>query len=508
MNIDSSLMKPIIETKYLTAENCWRYRAILRYFYLQYEKISYWFYKEEIFEVLKSNLYFSAYTIELCQQDLDTLVQWGNLVPMQDTSRVSTIEEFKNKQFRYQLSEYAVEIERLTIKLENIYIEGASLEPTLFERIRDAVLKIGQMIDAEPKTVGAWWKDLHTDFKRLNQNYQDYVRSFYSRKAEELMKSREFVVYKDNLVEYLRDFVKGLQKNAYFIEEAMRGTNQDKINNILEKAFVFEKSIPRMDIDVSDDALRDNIYGKWQSINDWFVGTPSRISEAAKIYDITNEIIRKITRFASQIAESRSSAANRREEYRKLCDMFLACDDIKEAHKLSAAAFGLANSRHIKSLTERTTESMSSSVYDEQPVQVEIKPKVRGFREKSIRPPIDFKTEKKQKIRAEYIRQLEEEKQIMDSYIENGQIVIKDLPVIEQHVRLTLLKWIGKASAATGKAAKTEDGRLFRLVLPSKGERCILRSEDGNLEMPAYVLMFESTLRIQRSSDEATGNIA
>jgi len=502
MNIDASLMKPITETKYLTAENCWRYRAILRYFYLQYEKIRYWFYKEDIFEALKSNPYFSAYTIELCQQDLDTLVQWGNLVPMQDTSRASTIEEFKNKQFRYQLSEYAVEIERLTIKLENIYVEGASLEPTLFERIRDAVLKIGQMPDAETKIVGAWWKDLYTDFKRLNQNYQDYVRSFYSQKAENLMKSREFIAYKDNLVEYLRDFVKGLQKNAHFIEEALRGIQQDKIDKILEKAFAFEKSIPRMDMDVSDEAIRDNIYGKWQSIGDWFVGTSARVSEAAKIYDITNEIIRKITRFASQIAESRSSAANRREEYRKLCEMFLSCNGIKEAHKLSAVAFGLTNSRHIRGSPERTTESPNSSVYDEPPLQVEIKPKVRGFREKSTRPPIDFKTEKKEKMRAEYLRQLEKEKQVMESYVTGDQIEIENLPVIRQHVRATLLKWIGKASAAPGNVAKTEDGRVFRLVLPPDGKRCTLRSEDGNLEMPAYVLKFENTLKIQRSIHE------
>lgn len=55
------------------------------------------------------------------------------------------IEEFRNKQFRYQLSEYSVEIERMTIKLENIFVEGASLEPTLFERIKDEVLKFASM---------------------------------------------------------------------------------------------------------------------------------------------------------------------------------------------------------------------------------------------------------------------------------------------------------------------------------------------------------------------------
>jgi uncharacterized protein (TIGR02677 family) len=491
MNIDASLMKPVTETKYLTAENCWRYRAILRYFYLQYEKIRYWFYKEEIFEELKANPYFSAYTIELCQQDLDTLVQWGNLIPMQDTSRAVTIEEFKNKQFRYQLSEYAVEIERLTVRLENIYVEGASLEPTLFERIRDSILKIELMLDADPKTVGAWWKDLHTDFKRLNQNYQDYVRSFYSQKAEDLMKSREFIVYKDSLVEYLRDFVKGLQKNAHFIEEVLSKTSQDKAEKILEKAFDFEKSIPRMDNGVADEAIRDNIYGKWNSIIEWFVGTPHHVSEAVKIYDITNEIIRKITRFASQIAESRSSAANRREEYRKLCEMFLSCDNIKEAHKLSAVVFGLFNTRHVRGSLERATESSNSSVYDELPTQVDIKPRVRGFREKSIRSPIVFKTEKKEKMREEYIRRMEEEKQIMESYVAEDKIDIEKLPVIPKHVRVTLLKWIGKASAAPGKIAKTEDGRIFKLVLPHGGKRCTLHSEDGDLEMPAYILKFE-----------------
>ena len=43
-------MKQIDETKYLSTDNTWRYRAILRFFYLQYEKMKYWMYKEEVFE--------------------------------------------------------------------------------------------------------------------------------------------------------------------------------------------------------------------------------------------------------------------------------------------------------------------------------------------------------------------------------------------------------------------------------------------------------------------------
>lgn len=53
--------------------------------------------------------------------DLDALVKWKNLTPIQDPGRVYTIADYKNKQYQYTMSEYAVEIERLTVRLENIF---------------------------------------------------------------------------------------------------------------------------------------------------------------------------------------------------------------------------------------------------------------------------------------------------------------------------------------------------------------------------------------------------
>ncbi len=66
----------------------------------------------------------------------------GNLLPIQDTTKASTVEEFKNKQFRYQLSEYSVEIERMTIRLENLKVESASLEPSLLERLKKWIREV------------------------------------------------------------------------------------------------------------------------------------------------------------------------------------------------------------------------------------------------------------------------------------------------------------------------------------------------------------------------------
>lgn len=491
MKINDKLLKQITETKYLATENAWRYRTILRYFYLQYAKMKYWMYKEEVLEVLKEHEHFAEYTMDMLKQDLDILVEWGNLIPVQDTSKAATVEEFKNKQFRYQLSEYSVEIERMTIRLENLKVESASLEPSLLERLKTELRRFKDMAREDENTVGIWWNSLNEDFKRLNQNYQDYIRDLYSLKAEEMMRSKAFLVFKDKFIDYLRNFIKGLQENAYAIEAVLHTITKEDEKNVLEKVFAYDKSIPRIDTEVSFEAIRDSITGRWINLKSWFLGDNGRESEVSKLFSITNEIIRKITRFAFQIVETRNSAANRKEEYKKLCGMFLACRDIDEAHRLSSLAFGIFNTQHIQGDIIRETESINSGVFDEEPHEVIIKPRVRTYREKRDRTPVSDHGHKKKKMLEEVIRRREEEKKIMESYIQGNEIDFADLPRIESHVRITLLRWLSKGNHAPNKCGKTEDGRAFKVILPEENKYCILDCEDGKLKMPAYKILFE-----------------
>ena len=103
MKVYEKLLKQISETKYLSAENSYRYRPIMRCFYKHYERLEYWLYKEQIFNELKENEIFNDYTLEECERDLDALTEWQSLTRMQDTKNATSIEEFKNKKFRYPL---------------------------------------------------------------------------------------------------------------------------------------------------------------------------------------------------------------------------------------------------------------------------------------------------------------------------------------------------------------------------------------------------------------------
>ena len=138
------------------------------------------------------------------------------------------------------------------------------------------------MAGKDKNEVYTWWTDLNNDFVRLNQNYQDYIRDLNSVRAEEMMHTKEFLVFKDRLIEYLRSFIKGLQRNVGVIEENLRLQNEELKKQVFEKVIDYELSIPRMEIEVSKEMIEQKVQGRYQSIYDWFVGNEGQENEAGK----------------------------------------------------------------------------------------------------------------------------------------------------------------------------------------------------------------------------------
>ena len=109
------------------------------------------------------------------------------------------------------MTENAVEIERLTVKLENRYRESGNLSSCYLMRIEEALMDMERIKSASTRETGQWWRNLQEDFQRLNQNYQDYLSEFYSENSDKILKSVEFILHKDRLVTYLKEFVQELR---------------------------------------------------------------------------------------------------------------------------------------------------------------------------------------------------------------------------------------------------------------------------------------------------------
>ena len=315
----------INETSYLSVPNAPVYRKIMRCFYREYEKMHFQLYKEDVLKMVKQDEAFQNYSMEALIPDLEALVKWKNLTPIQDPGKVYTIADYKNKQYRYTMSEYAVEIERLTVRLENLFLESGNLSTNFFIRLEKSLEDMEQMSYASLKEINEWWGLLQEDFKRLNQNYQDYLRDFYSGKADRLMKSVEFVVHKDKFIKYLNEFVQELQHHSKHMEQLLSKNMALMESDILEKVIASEMDIPHAMLVAHGNAepsIRENVVGKWNSLKNWFLDSPDRECECKKVLKITNDIIRNLIRNAALIVQMQNWGISRKDDYRKFLELF------------------------------------------------------------------------------------------------------------------------------------------------------------------------------------------
>ena len=72
----------------------------MRIFYLEHQKLHYQMDRDAVLALLWGQSVFADYTLEQLTLDLQQLVKWKNLTPIQDPRKPHTIAEFKNKQYQ------------------------------------------------------------------------------------------------------------------------------------------------------------------------------------------------------------------------------------------------------------------------------------------------------------------------------------------------------------------------------------------------------------------------
>lgn len=133
------ILDQIKESSCLSTQKTIYYRRIMRVFFREYEEMKFQLYKEDISGEIKKYSEFNEYTMDDLKSDLDTLVEWKNLTAIQDSRKVYTIAEFKNREYRYSMSEISVIIERMTVSLENLHFESGNLSINYIPRVQEVL---------------------------------------------------------------------------------------------------------------------------------------------------------------------------------------------------------------------------------------------------------------------------------------------------------------------------------------------------------------------------------
>lgn len=137
---------------------------------------------------------------------------------------------------------------------------------------------------------------------------------------------------------------------------------------------------------------------------------------------------------------------------------------------------------------------MNQGVYEEAPLQIRLKPRVRTYREKSKRSGIQETTEQKRETRRKLLQQQKEEMQKLQQLEKNGRIDFAELPVLELRIREILLKWLSDVMEDVDFTARTDDGRRYVLDRTHVEEKCVVHCEDGNFTMPRMAIVFQEEM--------------
>ncbi|MCR2845745.1 TIGR02677 family protein [Heyndrickxia coagulans] len=485
------IMKKVVEASYLTADSAAQYRVILRFFYRQHERMRDFISPEEVLEYLRSLPAFHDYEEEQLHQQLAQLVKWNNLVARQDMTNAKTIEEYKKKRFRYQCTPYTVEIERMLIQLEKLgdQFQG-SLERSQFDRLLASLAKLEeelkQPLDKPAAHYMHIWDDIFHFFGTIRTNTADYIAYINSEKTSQRMQTEAFLVYKNQFTAYLRDFIVSLQKTSLQIRERLRELDTHILAPLFEKLVEHRRQIPRLeDTAASAQEWLEEFREYWESLRRWFLGASSSQSELEMLQMQTNEMIRRMARYVQRISERQQHFRSRKKDYLHLSKWFAGCHSLEEAHQLSSVVFGTMTVRHLH-LEEATTDNLHAETWEEQPEMREIKPRTNRYREKTKPGAFRSNHEQKEKQRLAYLKEREQEKQLIEKYMKNGEIRLAEIGIVEPFVRKVLLGWIGKSMAAKNHEVKTDYGMSVKVVIDP--DRIItLDAEDGKLIMPDAV---------------------
>ena len=490
---DNMQLEPIRQTAYLSAGNFHLYRRIMRIVYLESTHYNYNLELEMLLVKLEEDEYETSVDETALKNALDALVDWGNLTAIQDARQVNTIAEFKARKFRYSISDVALEVERMVMKIENLTTKTTGASLGYLKRLYQEFEKILTMKDESDEQLLEWWEYLGNDFATLNLVYSDYLRDFSGAKSQKLMQSLEFLQHKEYFIKMLKEFVTQLQRYTVDFEKILTTLDENYVSKLLERIIATQKKNPGslQALEYYDEKyLQESVIGRYNEFKRWFLRSPGHSSEVELIMERTNIIIRQIIQNAGMIIDFHEGIISKKDDYRHYLKLFSQCGDLDQAHTLAAHLFGVHDIRHYQTNAPRTSESSNISTFEEQPQVFEVKPMTRKYRIKNEKITMVNRTLEKQLQKQAHQDQIASQVKIANTYIKARRIDFKDITdEISPQTRLLLLSWVASANGTIDKVGTSEFGRRFKMM--KMDETITLRCSDGDLQMPRFILEFE-----------------
>jgi uncharacterized protein (TIGR02677 family) len=337
-----------------TAPKASLYRRVMRAFVAEKERFAVHLRPEEVARILAAEG--DAPGLEELTGAIDALArpEWGNLLAFPDTSRVSTLEDFRRRRMIYQLSQPGEAAEAALTAYDQALGERGELQAVALENIAAQLRALERAMAEDPldgPRIHSGLISLTTIFRDLADNAAAFMASVQRSIDLHDADLDAFVAYKDQLIRYIDRFVQDLVVRGSQIAAALAGFSSAAVDQmcLLVAARELEDRPPGDGTDPLDQRhrLAARWRERWRGLVAWFVSTPERQSEAALLRSKARSAVPALLQVVAALAERQSGRTDRSTDFLALAEMFACLPDDASRHRLWRCAFGLTPARHL-----------------------------------------------------------------------------------------------------------------------------------------------------------------
>lgn len=486
-------MEKIIAANYLTVDNVARYRQIMRFFYVRHRQMQGTLYRPEILQMMREK-YSADYSESEVDQDLESLVEWGNLQRQQEIIRPKSIEEYRNKNFRYQISEEGILVEEMVYQLthQRKAAQGALDEKGFYNLLR----LLEELVNAQTpvENPAEIWEEIRAEFWKIQGDTSNYIGYITSPEVDSRMKTEQFLVYKDRFVNYLRDFISTVQQLYYPLVNKINQLDKVDFDQIAQ--VLYEKELEKAIFDeIKLEDTIEQLNGERQALVRWFIGSEERESEYASLMAQTEQMIAKITGLIYYFGQEVKQYRSRKKDYLKIAHWFAQAYSLDDVKKMYGAIFGLEHSRHFHAPSSTAATNTREVSWELTPGVLFLNKRGRGSVVNRKAQTVKLSRKQQDKQLRDYLNQESKRQKRIDRYFKNNQIDFTNIKQLDAASRKVFLKWISQAIVSSkamddGQTIATELGYRVTIIM-NKSQRIIVDCEDGILEMPAVIIRRE-----------------
>jgi uncharacterized protein (TIGR02677 family) len=495
---------PITLFNYLTpiSDRIDWYRSIMRVFLQRSREYRYQLTAQDVLDSMHLSQPYSEqeYYLETCKNDLNRLVSWGNLTTLYDTSRVTTITDFRSPVLLYQATQEALAIENFLAEQARIGASEGGLYQGDLPRIWDALQLLNDWLQQDRTTltgercqeIAEQWRVAFTTWERVTNDAAQYLGSM-NRNSQQAINIETFLAYKNIVVLYVQSFAQQLVDYSNAIRTLLASWSQDGTQSLLMD-IVASTPPPLQSVAENQELWREDVTRQIAALEQWF----TREINVNMFLKSAHDAVEKVVQRAHLLATSMRPQTDYVSMLHKLANELLLVEDVETAQTLFAVSFSISLPIHLPEGVTGTPvvaeRSRSRPTWQAEPtVTRTMRALYRGAIERNMEQPMRQNEAALLAIKQEYEAELQAQRQRFERLFQTPLLDMGALQTITPDERQLLMAIVDSCLNSPINEYILPDGAIVTLLNTDEQRYVALKARDGVLTLPRY------RLQIQRS---------